>query len=122
MIGRKMLAVLALGVCVMFVAGCQDSVTKTDYDALKKHDQALQDENAGMRADVQRLADQQKALADAQARAAAATPAPATTTNSTMANIAAQLPEGTKLVTRDGKPVIRIDGALVNFGSGKASL
>ncbi len=122
MSGRNMLLVLVFGFAVVATAGCQQGVAREEFDALKKNNMDLRNENAQLRTDYDQAKLDAERLA-AQKQAAVIEPVPTARPGSDIERLNKQpLPEGVKLVNRDGTAVLRIDGAMVNFASGKASL
>ena len=127
MSGRKVLLVLVIGLGLAAAAGCQQGVAREDFDNLKTHNQKLMEENAQLKTEWEQMkADQSMAKSTPPPTTYVEPPtaavAPVTPTNNDINKLAGKLPPNTQLVERDGKAVIRIDGSLVNFGSGKASL
>jgi flagellar motor protein MotB len=110
MVRRNLLVALLFGVGMLCMVGCQETVAKGDFDALKKHNENLMSENQQLRTEYE---------------TAKNTPAPApeiAVAPSNLDSVRAQLPPGTSISERDGKPVIRVEGGLVNYGSGKSGL
>jgi flagellar motor protein MotB len=123
MVARNVLLALVLGLGILCAAGCQESVAKADFDALKKHNATLMDENNQIRKEWEQAKIDAELQRQRDAQLAATPPPPPDKTNSQMMDeINRKLPKGATMIMRDNKPVIRIDGALVNYGSGKASL
>jgi chemotaxis protein MotB len=129
--GRNLLVATVFGLGLVGAAGCQQGIAKTDYDALKAHDEKVLKENASLATDREQLAAERDRVAaelerlrTQQASAAVAPPiSPVPAMKSDLETLkASKLPAGVTPLERDGKAVLRIDGSMVNFGSGKASL
>ncbi len=126
MSARNVLLALGLGLAVLAIAGCQQGVAQSDFDSVKKRNGELMNENAQLRTEWEQM----KAERDAQAKAAPAGPTvpPGPTaevpgTNPDVAKMkSTPLPPGCVVKERNGNAVICIDGAMVNYGPGKASL
>ncbi len=127
MSARNVLVACGLGLGLLVMAGCQQGVARDEFDKLKDHDAKMLQENAQLKSEWEQM----RAERDAKAAAVAGGPttgpgipsgeAPGMNPDvATIKNTA--LPPGCTIKTRNGNAVICIDGAMVNYGPGKASL
>jgi flagellar motor protein MotB len=113
--GARGWVVLALVAGLAGVMGCKSgggSVTRAEFDALKKHNADLMETNSNLQAEAE-------AMRTREAETPRTPVMPAKTGGFPSAD---QFGPGATFDTSSGQPVIRIEGGLVNYGSGKAGV